>query len=328
MVNFAFALPYAPPPAAASPWIGIDLWWTGWDGSVWQLTDPEAGRFLRPGIRGLLMPDYKRHSTSSSAVPGSRHRGTSTLDREVFWPLHEYSDEGSMDFIKWTRAFWRTMDPDREGTWHARLPDGDVRTLGLKYVSSDPTLTRDPVRDGWVSTNITLLADSPYWRGRTESKSWGQSAPKDYYVTEADRLESGWDADVIHYLSSGMEIGETTFTNPGDVEAYAVWTAVGSPTTTEVTFGVGSAVVRVPFSIPAGYAVQIDTDPVEGRVLWYGQWDDEAKALVDPVDRTGDLDPSSKFAAIPAGEKRQLAITMTGTGAIKAEITPLYRRVI
>lgn len=325
MVNLAFALPYIPPAPAVSPWIGIDLWWTGWDGSEWALTDPEQGRFLRPGIRGLRMPDYKRHSTSSPAVPGSRHRGTSTLDRDVFWPLHEYSDVGSADFLEWKRAFWRTMDPDREGIWRAVLPGGEKRTLGLRFASLEPTLERDPIQDGWMSSAVTLLADSPYWRGETVDQSWGQTDPKNYYVTAEDRLANGWADDVIHYLSSGMEIGETTFTNAGDVEAYPVWTAVGSPTTTAVTFGVGSSVIKVPFNIPQGYAVQIDTDPLEGRILWYGRWDAAAMALIDPVDRTGSLDPASKFMAIPAGEKRQLTITMTGAGSIKAELTPLYR---
>lgn len=328
MVNFAFGVPYRPPAPAVSPWTGIEMWWTGWDGSEWALTDPESGRFLRPGLRGLLMPEYERHSTSSSAVPGSRHRGTSTLDREVFWPLHEYSDLGSKDFMEWNRAFWRTMDPDREGTWRIVLPNAEVLKLGLKLLSVEDGLNHDPVKSGWLSSAITLVADSPYWRGQTVRRSWGQSDPKNYYVTDADRAENGWGPDVIHYLSSGMEIGETTFTNKGDVEAYPVWTAVGSPTTTSVTFGVAGAVVKVPFSIPAGYAVQLDTDPLNGQVLWYGQWDEVAMAIINPLDRTASLDPTSRFMAIPAGEDRQLSITFTGTGQVMAEVTPLFRRAI
>lgn len=328
MVNFAFGAPYVPPAPHVSPWTGLELFWTGWDGSEWALTSPRSGRFLRPGVRGLLMPTYERHSTSSSAVPGSRHRGTSTLDRECFWPLYEYSDKGSADFMEYNRAFWRTMDPDREGTWRAVLPGGEERTLGLKLLSVEDGLNHDPIQRGWLSSAVTLIADSPYWRGETVAQSWGQSDPKNYYVDDAARAANGWGPEVMYYLSSGMAIGNATFTNAGDVEAYPVWTAVGSPTTTNVTFGVSGSVVTVPFAIPAGYAVQLDTDPVNGQVLWYGPWDAASRTITAPVDRTGMLDPTSKFAAVPAGEDRQLQITMTGTGAVMAELTPLYRRAL
>ena len=323
MVNFAYASPYVPPAPAAPAFVGAALSWTGWDGSFWPLTDPDSGRFLMPGVRGLGMPEYTRHSTRSDFVAGSRHRGTSVQDREVFWPLHEYSDESSVDFIRVKRAFWRTLDPDREGTFRVHLPGGETRSLRCRFLSCPDNKDRDPVFDGWQSSAITLLADKAYWRGDSVRRSWTQADPRDYYVTAEDKVTYSYPDEVIHYLSAGSSLGSATITNVGDVPAFPVWTAVGS--TTAVTFGVGADSVRVPFEIPAGKAVRFDTDPVNGQVLWFGDWDAAHDAVTSPVDRTPELLPSSRFVAIPAGENRKLAITMTGTGTVMAEIVPQFR---
>jgi hypothetical protein len=82
----------------------------------------------------------------------------------------------------------------------------------------------------------------------------------------------------------------------------------------------------VPFEIPAGHAVQLDTDPVDGQVLWYGEWDPVTKSIPTPLDRTNDLSPASAFVAIPRGQDRKLTIAMTGTGTVIAEVQNRYRR--
>jgi hypothetical protein len=47
MVNLAYAAPYTPViPGSFNPWQGMKHTWTGWDGSVWDLSDPESGVFL------------------------------------------------------------------------------------------------------------------------------------------------------------------------------------------------------------------------------------------------------------------------------------------
>lgn len=327
MLNFAFGAPFVPPAPPASPWVGLSMKWRGWDGSVWDLTRPRSGRFLQPGVRGLREPDYERHSLSSPAVPGSTHQGTSTLNREVFWPLYEYNDAGSAEFLEWKEAFWKTLDPDRVGTWIAELPGGESRYLDLRYTSMADGIESDPLKTGWLKSPLYLLADKPYWRGETVRHAWGHPVPKNYDVTEADRAANGWAPDVIHYLSPSLGIGEAKVTNAGHVPAFPVWTAIGP--TTHVTFGVGSSVIDVTLPIPAGYAVQFDTDPRTGRVLWYGPWSDAEQRITSKTNRTkGSIARTSKFVPIPAGEDRKLAITMTGTGRVLADLTPLYRRVI
>ncbi|QCB97115.1 hypothetical protein E5206_09380 [Arthrobacter sp. PAMC25564] len=222
------------------------------------------------------------------------------------------------------RAFWQSLDTDLEGTWTVALPDGSRRTLGLRLVGADDDMSHDPIQRGWASYGINLLADEPYWLGETVTKSWAQGDMRNFYITEADRTTYGYPDDAIYYLSSGGELGTATFTNDGDVPAYPVWTVVGP--TTAVSFGVGGNDIIVPFAIPAGYAVQLDTDPFNGQVLWYGPWDAESKSITSPVDRTSELDPASAFVAIPRGQDRPLSIAMTGTGTVIAEVRNKYRR--
>ncbi|GAP53955.1 conserved hypothetical protein [Arthrobacter sp. Hiyo6] len=290
-MGIAYAIPYIPPAPPAPPWRGISLSWRGWDGSEWELTRPATGLFLQPGVRGLHLPSFDRLSSASPLVPGSRHRGTSTKDRDVFWPLYLYSDEGSTAFMERDRAFWNSLDPDAEGTWTATVPNGGRRTLGLRLLGSDEDMSHDPVQRGWAKYGINLLADDPYWLGETVTKSWAQGDMRNFYITAEDRTTYGYPADAIYYLSPGGSLGSATFTNDGDVPAYAVWTAVGP--TTAVSFGVGGQDIIVPFDIPEGHAVQLDTDPINGQVLWYGAWDPVAKEILSPVDRTPELDPTS-----------------------------------
>lgn len=322
MVNFAYALPYIPPTPPAPPWQGFRLTWRGWDESEWELSKPSTGLFLRPGVRGLGLPDFERHKTESAMVPGSRHRGTSTKDRECFWPIYLYSDDSSLGFRERDSAFWRSLDTDLEGTWTIHLPGGGTRSLRLRLTSSDDELLYDSIKMGWAKYGITLLAEQPYWLGETVIKSWSQGDSRNYYVTAQDRIDFGYADDVIHYLSPGGTLGSATFSNDGDVPTYPVWTVVGP--TTNVSFGVEGSTIVVPFAIPAGYAVQIDTDPVNGQVLWYGPWDGEK--ITAPVDRTKGLSPASKFVAIPRGQDRTLSIAMTGTGTVIAEVQNKYRR--
>lgn len=323
-MGIAFAAPYVPPAPPVSPWRGFALSWTGWDGSEWELTRPASGLFLRPGVRGLGLPEFERQSSSSPAIAGSRHRGSSTKDREVFWPLYLYSDRSSDEFYERNRAFWRSLDTEREGTWKIVLPNGSARSLRLRLTGADDGLNHDPIQRGWASYGINLLADQPYWVGDTVRKSWAQDDLRNYYVTTEDRTQYGYADDVIHYLSSGGELASATFSNDGDVPSYPVWKVVGP--TTAVEFGVGAGRVVVPFDIPEGYAVEIDTDPVDGQVLWYGLWDQATKSLIGPVDRTSELDPSSAFLPIPAGQDRPLSFEMTGLGTIIAEVRNKYRR--
>lgn len=324
MASIAYAAPLTAPADPEPSRVGLPMTWAA-KGAEFTLSDRRTGLYLRPGVRGLGSTTTERRSSSSPAVAGSRFQGVTTMDREVFWPLRIFHGGGSAAWMARDRAFWATMDPEDTGVWTVNLPDGSRRSLRLRFVTDgDHTFDRDPVRAGWATYGITLVAEQPYWTGETVRKSWAQGDMRDFYVTDAARTANGYPAGTIHYLSSGGALGSATFSNDGDVPAYPVWTVVGP--TTAVSFGVGGNDIIVPFEIPAGYAVQLDTDPVTGQVLWYGAWDPSAKKITAPVDRTSELNPASAFVSIPKGQDRPLTIQMTGTGTVIADVTNRYRR--
>ena len=313
------------PPRSGAAWTGLPMRWTGWNGDVFRLTSPSSGLFLMPGVRGLKSPAHTRHSSESPALPGSRHRGHRVLDRECFWPLYVYNDLGAREWMDWDRRFWATMDPDRAGTWTVTKPDGQERHLRVRFHAEEDTLEQDPMKFGWSKYAITLLADQPYWYGATLSRKFTTRPPKRHYAAEDPERPEG----ALLYISSSGDIATAQMTNPGDIPAYPVWTIAGP--TTSVTVGVAGKSLTVPFEIPEGKAVRIDTSPSDGgQIAWFGDWvpvegSPDAFELKNAVDRTKDLDPTSQFGQIPAGEGRQLDLSMTGTGSVFAEIVPRYR---
>lgn len=310
-MTIVYAVPSNPTPdLEINIWAGMPMSWVGADDSEWSLTDRQQGIAMKPGVRGLLMPAYTRYSSQSPAVPGSRHKGSRALDREVMWPVKVFHGDGSISWMRRDRAFWQSLDPDKEGTWTVHHPDGATRSLQCRYIESDDSLDLNPIKLGWQTYQIRLLADSPFWLGQSVTRSWRQETETNFY------------SEPLFVLASGSSLGSATFSNEGDEPAYPVWTGIGPFTALSV--GVEGQTLTVPFSVAVGQAVEIDTHPVTGQRLWSGDWDGER--VVNRVNRTSELSGDQRFAPIPAGDSRVLSLTMTGTGTVKASITPAYRR--
>jgi hypothetical protein len=294
-------------------WVGMPMTWLGADDSLWSLTDRTQGIVMKRGVRGLGMAEYNRFSTTSPAVAGSRHKGSRAVDREVFWPVKVFERNGSIEWMKRNRAFWRSMDPDIEGTWTVHHPDGATRSLRCRFLSVDDQLDKNPLMLGWHTYPIRLLADSVFWSGQPVTRSWKQSDSVPFYGP----------GDPLFTLSSGTSLGTATFTNDGDEPAHPVWQGVGP--FTALTVGVEGQTLSIPFEVVAGKAVEIDTDPIVGQRLWYGDWDTSTNTVVNRVNRTTELSGDQRFVPIPAGDSRELSLTMEGAGLVAATITPRYR---
>ncbi|MEZ2373126.1 hypothetical protein [Arthrobacter sp. RCC_34] len=314
MAGIVYGIPYSPPAPPVKAFTGVALTWTGWDGSMWDLTDPSAGVFLRnESVEGLGAPEWQIWTKTSPAVSGQHYRGSVVQARRVFWPLFIYHDDSSMDWVRRDQALWRTMDPDKPGIWKATLPDGSSRELSCRFESvQDDGYSIDPVRQGWAVYGIALTADKPFWLGKTISRTWQNRVPKDFFNAPGKATP--------YNISSGSTMASASIPNTGDEPAWPVWVIAGPSTVASV--GVGDTAVPVPFTIPEGKAILLDTDPTE-QIALYGDWDGET--LRNPVDRTIDLG-SASFAPIPAGQSVPLNISMTGAGSIRAEIRPRYRR--
>jgi hypothetical protein len=301
MAGIVYGAPYAPPVPVAPVWRGLRMGWTGWDGSEWALTSPRSGLFLMPGVRGLSFPKFERYSSQSPGVAGSRHRGHRVGDREAFWPLYLYSDDGSQGFIDRDSAFWASLHPDLPGLWWAEQPDGAKRTLALKLSDVDDT-NPDAVRRGWAKYGITLLADDPFWLGEPVSRTWAQSEMRAFLPPTPG---------AGYAVSSGSTLATARASNPGDVETHVVWEAHGP--FTSVTVGVGDSTVVAPIEVLEGQVLVIDTDP------------EVQAAFLDGADVTEQL-TRAEFGTIPPGASVPLTLAMAGTGFITASYTPKYYR--
>jgi hypothetical protein len=277
--------------------------WTGWDGSVWNLSASDSPVRLREGVRGLSMPPVKRYSSASPAVPGSRFRGSITLEREVFWPLRVFTGSGQT-WHDQDAAFWRTMDPEQPGVWAFTQPSGEVRRLRCRFVSDGShTFQTNPGGIGWTAYGVALVADEqPYWEGEPQVRYFGADPPVLFFTADA----------TVFALDPEQTVATATMDNSGDVEAYAVWTITG-PSDSAV-LGVGGRLIEVPFAVPDGQSLVVDPRPTAQTAI-----------MSTGDDRTGDLGEVD-FAPIPPGESVELSLELVGDGYISAALTPLHRR--
>lgn len=303
-MGLLYAAPYAAPSVASfRSWEGVTHRWRGWDGSEWNLSDVEGGAFLlNEGLEGLGMPDITNYTHSSPVVHGQGWDGWLATGRKVFWTLGIFHDSSSAGWVERHRAFWKTMRPGKTGVWSLEFPGGEKLSLTLRFKGhGDHSYTTDPVHRGWEVYGIELFPEQPFWEGPPVVKKWesGKQVP---FLGPAD-------VGPPFFPSPATTLGTATLTNPGDVESFIRWTITGP--TTSVTVGVGGENTVIPFSIPDGKKLVIDTDP---RTL---------TAELNGVDVMNQL-REFNYPELPPGEDVKLSLTMEGTGSVEARFTPYY----
>ena len=105
------------------------------------------------------------------------------------------------------------------------------------------------------------------------------------------------------HVSPVTTIGTATLTNPGDVESYIQWTVIGP--TLSVTVGVGGEDTIIPFAVPKGQKLIIDTDP---------------RNLIAELNGKDVMNQLREFnyPALPPGEDIKLSLAMEGNGSVEA----------
>lgn len=316
MAQLLFASPTTPPPIEAppaNPTIGMT--WTSWDGAVFDLVTGLQGVALQSGVRGLNMPPITRYSQTFAGIHGSRGTGWVAKEREVFWPILLYKPVGDPTWGELDSLFWRSMHPERPGTWSVKGPtyEAETRTLSCSFQSDGGhAMSAIPSIRGWERYNIYLAAEKPFWMGPTIRRSWGAGSPAPFF---SEKLT----------ISSGSSMARATVTNTGDLEAWPEWTIVGPVDSASI--GLNGRAIQVPFSIPAGKALRIDTDPTQ-QTIRYGDWDPAKLVLGNDIDRFEDMG-SISFTPVPAGKDVPLALTIQapGSGAgVRMSLTPRYFR--
>jgi hypothetical protein len=309
-----FAVPFVPT-APPRPWIGLGMTWTGWDGSLWNLTKASEGVVMLPGLRGLTMPPVVHYTTAYPTVSGARWRGHAIDPREVFWPIQIFCDTTSQAWVDRDRAFWKTMRPDKTGMWTVTQPSGQKRYLMCRFDNDgESAFQHDPVLHGWSNYGITMKAKSPFWLGDTIVRSWADGAPVPFFPTAGEGFR----------ISPGSDWSTATMTNPGDVPAWPVWELTGPLTTASV--GLDGYLISVPFDILAGQVLIINSDPTAQTATLYDYTGSgTSRVLSNPVDKTMNLG-SIDFCPVPAQDSVPITLTVVGSGKVTLRLTPLYLR--
>lgn len=323
------APPVVPLPSQAPRFKRLSMTWTGWDGSVWPLTDPSSGAFVTDGgVRGLHMPPVQRYTSESPALSGSRWRANRTQERECFWPVYVYSDVSSEEWLERDRAFWRSLDPSRYGTWTVSTPEGQSRFLRCHLSESDDSFDRDPAAFGWHLYGVTLMAEQPYWTGAVHRRSFQNDPPVPFYGADHSPVP----VDDLFFISSGSSTASATIDNPGDIDAWPVFVLDG-PWDAGASVGIDGNVTTYGDSIPAGQSVVVDTRPdrLGAKQISTPTADPGSDAWMDALDAPGtdkftSLTALALNVSVAAGDNVPLDVTVSGQGTLHVAVQPLYYR--
>lgn len=239
-------------------------------GTVWPLTDTEAGWFtLADGVSGLGAAPY---DFTSDAQPrgGARLRHAQPQPRTLVWPLYVYGDT-HVEFVgRWralATAFTRTLR-EGPGVLEIARPSGGRRRIAVYYQEGFEGRGSQGMGIASDAAVITLWCEDPYWVNP---------------VTVSVHRESGALADFLNpypTISSSQVLGATTVTNPGDVVVWPTWTVTGPASLITFTHqGTGESFSLDPNAaaighgnLLAGEQVTISTDPPTVRYQNGDNW--------------------------------------------------------
>lgn len=302
-----FAAPYRPPAPPGSPWRGVKHTLTGWDGSVWEISNPDSGVVLMgdAGVEGLGMPEVKNYTHDSATVHGVEWDGFVVTGRKVFLPIGVFSDS-SDEWRALDAAFWRIFRPGKTVLWTVEV-GSQARTLRLRYSGGGTEAWDfDPVRRGWNIYGVGLFPEQPFWEAAPIIRAYEPGVPVDFYGPD------GFAPDF--HVSASNQLATATINNPGDEETFVKWTLIG-PLDAGTTVGVGGITTEVPFPIAAGERLVLNSDPRDLTAELNG---------VDVMEQFTEFD----YTPVPAGEAVPLSLSVNGSGSgwIEAAIVPLYYR--
>lgn len=289
-------------------WLGLDMTWTGPDGNVFDLTDPDGGILLQRGVIGMDMPPFVRYTSTAPGIAGSRNRGYRAAERPVFWPVFIWSDFSSAEFLSRWAAFMGTLRPGATGVWAVTNPvTAQTRRLTCRY-SDEPSagFEMDPMQFGWVSIGFDLVAEQPFWLGDPIVRTFAAPDSTQFFVAD-----SGASGDVF-VIAPGGTTDSAFIPNPGDEDAWPTYVITDVAGAT-LAAGGGSVVVG---AVAPGVKLTIVTDP-------------NVQTAIDSngVDQTANV--TWNALPVPKGSQVELDITLNtpgSTASVTASVQPVFYR--
>jgi phage-related protein len=246
-----------------------------------------GGYYLRPGFRGVGIPPVEVKITASAGDGGTwrnTRRGVRTLDL----PIMIIGDDRVAVENKLRRL--AAALADRYGTPKllASYSDGSSYSMEVHYTGGAETTFGSDAGATFASWPIVLQAPEPYWLSTTPIQfSLAYQAGTRGLIPRLDQLQ----------VAPSEVLGSYVITNPGEVEAFPVWTLEGKASggTSITRDGLGFTYTEVMVSgdkriIDARYATVVD-DAAVNKYAFLGS--------------------APKLFAIPPGQST-IAITVPG----------------
>lgn len=236
-------------------------------GTRWPMTDLGAEWYtLAEGVSGLGAAPYVLTSDPHPRG-GARLRHVQPQPRTIVWPVFVKGRDHMVFTESWralAEAFTRTLrlgpgGVRTPGRLEVARPNGTVRSIEVYYHSGWDGLGKTATGITWDSAVLTLWCEDPYWVDAepvTVHRETGTAV--DYLVPYPS-------------VSSSQVLGQTTVTNPGNVEVWPTWRITGPATViaftredTGVSFTLTMA-DTVHGDLLEGETVTISTDPPRVR---------------------------------------------------------------
>jgi hypothetical protein len=283
-------------------------------GTRWPMTDLSRDWYaLADGVSGLGAAPY---TLTSDPHPrgGARLRHVQAQPRTVVWPVLVKGRDHVAFQDNWralARAFTRTLR-EGPGLLEVALPDGRVRQLEVHYADGWDGRGQAATGITWDSAVVTLWCEDPYWVSTEPVIVHRETGTQvDYLVPYPS-------------VSSSQVLGETTVTNPGDVDVWPTWVITGpasaitftrqartaSETDQAFTLTMADTVHGV---LLAGETVTVSTDPPRVR-------SGTGENLIDGLDW-----PGAVLWSLPPGET-PVVFQLDGAAAGSAVDLTFYPR--
>jgi hypothetical protein len=239
----------SPSPGATTS-SGEVMEWIEPDGTAHALNDAAAVHVL-VGRSGLFMPPLAHVEDRVPLTPGSLLRAIDVQPRVVDLPLWIHGETPSA-LRQRVRDVLRWFDPLRgDGRLRVTAPDGEERELVCRYAGG-LQLVEDAGSHRMTSQTLvlTLRAAEPYWRAVTaESAAFTIEGAVTFFPLFPLRL------------TASTVFGAGAIDNPGDVEAYPIWTLTGPGDTIVLRNLTTGEKIELATVLLPGDVIAIDTSP-------------------------------------------------------------------
>jgi phage-related protein len=267
------------------------LWTLENSGDVIPLDNVVAKDYLKTVGRSGFGVAPTKLITRDGASGGTRWRRTRRGARVIVLPITILGDDRQIVEDKLRRLVRLLQDDTTTPRLVAQYPSSEKLYTSFHYSSgADPVYGSDTDGRTYCKWTLNLLCESPYWTSdKAVSYSIGPANAGHGLLPLLSRLQ----------LSSSQTIGTVLVENPGDVDAFPIWTIRGPGDANFTATRNDGAQFVFEAPLTAEDVITIDT---------------MKKTVTDQNgnNRYADLGSSPKLFALPKGDS-QVGVVMTGT---------------